>query len=155
MMAHPFNFIPVKNNRLDKMKKRTPVSKIMTPDPISINLSNKISDAVQVFKERNINHLPVVSGDQLIGMISKTDIERISFVNGFGDDKANTAVYDMLNIEQVMTKQLETVQADDQVRDAAELLARGKYHALPVTKDGALAGIVTTTDVINFLLEQF
>lgn len=137
------------------MKKRTPVSKIMTPDPISINLTHKISDAVKVFKERNIHHIPVVSGEKLIGMISKTDIERISFVNGLSDDKASTAVYDMLNIEQVMTKQLETVKADDQVREAAELLAKGKYHALPVTKDGALAGIVTTTDVINFMLEQF
>jgi len=127
----------------------------MTADPISINLTNKISDAVQVFKERNIRHIPVVSGDKLIGLISKTDIERISFVNGVEDDKAATAVYDMLNIEQVMSKQLETIEAEDQIRDAAMLLAKGKYHALPVTKDGALAGIVTTTDVLNYMLEQY
>ena len=137
------------------MKKRTPVSKIMTKDPISVNITNEVSDVVQIFKERSIHHIPVVSGDSLIGMISKTDIERISFVTGTDGNEANTAVYNMLKLDQVMTKQLETVQSDDQIRDAALLLARGKYHALPVLEDDKLAGIVTTTDVINYLLEQY
>ena len=137
------------------MKKRTPVSTIMTKDPIKVNITNDISDVVQIFKERNIHHIPVVSGESLIGMISKTDIERISFVTGMDEGSANTAVYNMVSIEQVMTKQVETVQAEDQIRDAAELFARGKYHALPVLEGDKLAGIVTTTDVINYLLEQY
>ncbi len=137
------------------MKKRTPVSKIMTKDVISVNSSHNISDVVQIFKERNIHHIPVVSGDKLVGMISKSDIERISFVTDSNGEQANTAVYKMLDLEQVMTKQLETIQSDDQIRDAADLLARGKYHALPVIENEKLAGIVTTTDVINYLLEQY
>ena len=137
------------------MKKRTPVSKIMTSDPISINLTNHVKDAIAIFKDNNIHHLPVVSGDKLIGMISKTDIERISYVNDVSNDKAQTAIYDMLKIEQVMTKQLETVKSEDQIRDAAELLAKGNYHALPVVNEGKLTGIVTTTDVLNYMLEQF
>lgn len=137
------------------MKKRMPVSAIMTKNPISVNMSNELEDVVQIFKERSIHHIPVVSGDNLIGMISKTDIERISFVTGNADERANTAVYTMLSIDQVMTKQVETVNTDDQIREAAELFARGKYHALPVLENGKLAGIVTTTDVINYLLEQY
>ena len=137
------------------MKKRTPVSKIMTANPISVNLSNDINDVVQIFKERNIHHLPVVSGEELIGMISKTDIDRISYVDTYGGSEANTVVYEMLKLEQVMSKQLETIQADDQIKEAAELLARGQYHALPVMEGEKLMGIVTSTDVINYLLEQF
>jgi CBS domain-containing protein len=137
------------------MKKRTPVSKIMTKDPISVNLSNDVADVVQIFKERNIHHIPVVSGDKLVGMISKTDIDRISYVNSYATEAANTVVYDILKIEQVMTSNLETIQAEDQIKEAAELLARGSYHALPVMEGDKLAGIVTSTDVINYLLEQF
>lgn len=137
------------------MKKRTPVSKIMTKDLISVNLSNDVADVVQIFKERNIHHLPVVSGDQLVGMISKTDIDRISYVNSYATEAANAVVYDILKLEQVMTKQLETVQVEDQIKEAAELLARGKYHALPVMEGEKLAGIVTSTDIINYLLEQY
>ena len=88
------------------MKRRAPVSKIMTKDPISVNITNDVSDVVQIFKERNIHHIPVVSGDSLIGMISKTDIERISFVTGMDEASANTAVYTMEQIaEQDQTAQ--------------------------------------------------
>ena len=137
------------------MKKREHVSKIMTPNPITVNTTNKVSDVAQIFKERNIHHIPVVSGDSLIGMISKTDMDRISFVTDLQDEKAKIAIYDTLIIEQVMTDQLDTVQQDDEVREAAELLARGKYHAIPVLNGEKLEGIVTSTDVINYLLEQY
>jgi CBS domain-containing membrane protein len=137
------------------MKKRTPVSKIMTKNPISVNLSNEVADVVQIFKDHNIHHIPVVSGDKLIGMISKTDIDRISFVNSYAMEAASAMVYDILKLEQVMTANLETVQVEDQIKEAAELLARGRYHALPVMDGKKLAGIVTSTDVINYLLEQY
>ena len=127
----------------------------MTPNPISVNLTNDIEDVVQVFKERNIHHIPVVSGDELVGMISKTDIDRISYVDAYQDENANTAVYTALSISQVMTKQVETIQAEDQIKEAAELLARGRYHALPVMEGKKLSGIVTSTDIINYLLEQY
>lgn len=131
------------------------MAKIMTANPISVNLSNKVTDVVDIFNNHNIHHLPVVSGGTLIGLISKTDIERISYVNNYEGNTASTAVYDLLSIEQVMTKQVETLDADDQVKDAAEMLAKGKYHALPVLQGGKLAGIVTSTDIINYLLEQY
>ena len=137
------------------MKKRTPVSKIMTAQPITVNETNKVSDVAQIFKERSIHHIPVVSGSKLIGMISKTDMERISFVTGTQDEKANTQIYDALSIDQVMTKNVESVQSDDTIKEAAELLARGSYHALPVLVGEELQGIVTSTDVINYLLEQY
>lgn len=137
------------------MKKREQVSKIMTSNPITVNTSNKVVDVAKIFAENNIHHLPVVSGSELIGMISKTDIDRVSFVTNLQDDKANTAIYDNLEIEQVMTSQLDTVQQDGEIRDAAALLAKGSYHAIPVLEGETLTGIVTSTDVINYLLEQY
>lgn len=137
------------------MKKRESISKIMTPNPITVNKTNKVSDVAQIFKEKNIHHIPVVSGDKLIGMISKTDIDKVSFVTNLQDDKVNTAIYDSLEIEQIMTSQLDTVQQDDEIREAATLLAGGRYHAIPVLEGGQLQGIVTSTDVINYLLEQY
>lgn len=137
------------------MKKREHVSKIMTSNPITVNTTNKVSEVARIFAERSIHHIPVVSGEELIGMISKTDIDKVSFVTNLQDEKANTAVYDNLKIEQVMTSQLDTVQADDEIREAATLLASGRYHAIPVLEGKKLEGIVTSTDVINYLLEQY
>lgn len=137
------------------MKKRTPVSTIMTAEPITVNKTNSISDVATIFGNHSIHHVPVVSGDELIGMISKTDLDRISYVTGVQNGKAASAVYDMLSIEEVMTKQVETIQADGQIKEAAELFAQGRFHALPVIENNAVKGIVTTTDVLNYLIDQY
>jgi len=138
-----------------KMKKRESVAKIMTRNPLCVNLTNEVNDVVELFKTHNIHHIPVVSGDKLIGMISKTDIDRVSYVDAYQADSASTAVFNLLKLEQVMTHQVETVDIEDAIRDAATLLATGTYHALPVLEEGKLVGILTSTDVINYLLEQY
>ena len=45
------------------MKKREPVSHIMTPDPYVLNLNDGLSHAEILFKKHTVRHLPVVSGD--------------------------------------------------------------------------------------------
>jgi CBS domain-containing protein len=41
------------------------------------------------------------------------------------------------------------------VREVAEIFSTAEYHSLPVVDDGELRGIVTTTDVIKYMLDQF
>ncbi len=137
------------------MKKRATVSSIMTKNPISINKTHHPSDAIKIFEENNIHHLPVVSGDQLIGIISKTDIERISFVTGAQEGNVNTSVYDYLSIEQIMTKDVDSVEEFEEIRQVARKFSKNDYHALPVLKDGQLTGIVTTNDILDYFLEQY
>lgn len=139
------------------MKKREPVSHIMTKQVITVNHSNSLEDAEKLFTKNNIRHIPVVSGDELIGMLSLTDLLRISFVDNFGDDEGtiDTAVYNMLSIEQVMVSKPVAVQQDATIREVAEILSTKEFHALPVVDGKKLVGIVTTTDLIKYLLEQY
>ncbi len=44
------------------MKKREPVSHIMTTDPYVLNLTDGLSHAEILFKRHKVRHLPVVSG---------------------------------------------------------------------------------------------
>jgi CBS domain-containing protein len=48
-----------------------------------------------------------------------------------------------------------TLPHDGNVRQAAEILAEGGFHSLPVVSGGKLVGIVTSTDLIKYLLSQF
>lgn len=139
------------------MKKREPVSHIMTSQVITVNHSNSLEDAEKLFTKNNIRHIPVVSGEELIGMLSLTDLLRISFVDNFGDDEGtiDTAVYNMLSIEQVMVSKPVAVQQDATIREVAEILSTKEFHALPVVDGNKLVGIVTTTDLIKYLLEQY
>ena len=139
------------------MKKRTQVSTIMTKDVITLNHKDNLETAELLFKKNNIRHIPVVNGEQIIGMLSYTDLLRISFADAVDEDEQDidTIVYNMFTIEQVMAKNLISVEASSTIKDVAEILSKREFHALPVFNDGKLVGIVTTTDLINYLIAQF
>jgi CBS domain-containing protein len=64
----------------------------------------------------------------------------------------------MLNIGQVMSHKPRVVKASDSIREVAEILAIEEFHALPVVDEhdpSKLVGIVTTTDVIKYMLDQY
>lgn len=137
------------------MKKREPVSHIMSSDLITVNINTPLRDARELFSSNNVRHLPVVSGDKLIGILSYTDIMRISFGGNFEQDNADEAIFDMLSINQVMKSNVQTVSPDDNIREVAEILTKVEYHALPVTDGDKLVGIITTTDIIQYLVDQY
>ncbi|MDJ0646428.1 MAG: CBS domain-containing protein [Flavobacteriaceae bacterium] len=139
------------------MKKRSPVSKIMTKDVITISKTDDLTTAEQLFKKNKIRHIPVVSGDEVVGMLSYTDLLRISFADAVYEDEreVDTVVYNMFTIDQVMAKNLVGVSSSATIKEVAEILSEREFHALPVIDDKKLVGIVTTTDLINYLLEQY
>lgn len=127
----------------------------MTKQPFSANVGMTLREVDNILNEHSIRHIPVVSGDELVGIISKTDLERISFVIGMEGNRLKTEVYDQFTIEQVMTKNVQTLDKEDTIKDAAEMLSFGAFHAVPVVDNKKLIGIVTTTDLINYLLDQY
>ncbi|MCF8255914.1 MAG: CBS domain-containing protein [Flavobacteriales bacterium] len=139
------------------MKKREPVSHIMTAQVVTLNLSHTLKDAEALFKKHHIRHIPVVSGGSLIGMLSLTDLLRISFVDNYSDEegRVDTAIYDMLSIDQVMVSNPVCVQSGLSIKEVAEILASKEFHALPVVDGEKLVGIVTTTDLIKYMLTQY
>lgn len=139
------------------MKQREPISRIMTSQVITLNTSQSLAEAEEIFTKHNIRHIPVVSGTKLKGILSLTDILRISFVESYGDEEhsVDTAVYNILSIEQVMVTNPVTVSPTQTIKEVARILSNKEFHALPVVEDGVLKGIVTTTDLIKYLLAQY
>ena len=139
------------------MKKGTPVSAIMTKHVITLKTTDNLETAESLFKKYHIRHIPVCSGSKLIGMLSYTDLLRISFADAVYEDEdtVDSMVYNMFSIEQVMAKNLVSVASTTIVKEVAELLSKREFHAIPVVDDGKLVGIITTTDLINFLLQQY
>ncbi|MEP1096339.1 MAG: CBS domain-containing protein [Cyclobacteriaceae bacterium] len=139
------------------MKRREKVSQIMTTEVQTVGINNSLQDANNLFSKHRIRHIPVVSGEKLIGILSHTDILRISFGNTFGDEQqgGDEAIFDMLSINQVMKHSPVTVSPDDTLKQVAELLAEKEFHALPVVDNEKLVGIITTTDIIKYFLEQY
>mgnify|MGYP002639821050 CR=1 FL=1 len=139
------------------MKRREFVSKIMSTNLITVNLTNNLVEAEKLFNENSIRHIPVVNGDDIIGILSLTDLLRVSFVDAYGTDESNvdTAIYNMLSIEQVMVRKPISVSSTQTIKEVVEILAKNEFHALPVVDKGKLVGIVTTTDILYYLLKQY
>jgi CBS domain-containing protein len=139
------------------MKKHVPITSIMTTNVVKITISDDLTKAEHLFKKHHIRHIPVVSGNTIVGMLSYTDLLRISFVDAVDEDAdvVDVTVYNMFTVEQVMTKKLVTISPETTIKEAAEILASHEFHALPVVHDQLLVGIVTTTDVIKYLLSFY
>lgn len=139
------------------MKKRTPISEIMTTKVVTINYNDDIIVADMLFKSHNIRHIPVLREEQLVGIISYTDMQRISFVESVNTEtnQVDAKLFNMFTIEQVMVKNVETVRPTATIREVAALLAEKEFHALPVTEGNTIKGMVTTTDLMKYLLDQF
>jgi len=138
------------------MKKRVPVSTIMTKNLVTANVTDSLRHVTSLLKEHNIRHIPIVSGEKLVGIVSRTDIMRLSFGDMFeGQASADEAIFDMLKLEQVMVSNPTTVQEEDNIRDVAEKFTTVEFHAMPVLKGDKIIGIVSTTDLIKYLLEQY
>lgn len=139
------------------MRQRTPVSAIMTKNIIGLTRSDDLERAEMLFNRHKIKHIPVVSGETIIGMLSYTDLMRISFAEtpDEGHNSVESVVYNMFTIEQVMVKDVVTVTSETTIKEVAQILADREFHALPIVDDGALIGIVTTTDLLNYFIKQF
>jgi CBS domain-containing protein len=139
------------------MKQKVPVSTIMTKNVVKLNLSDDLTKAEMLFKKHHIRHIPVVYSSKIVGMLSYTDLLRISFADAIDDDEdvVDTTVYNMFTVEQVMAKKIVSISPETTIKEAAEILATKEFHALPVCEGELLVGIVTTTDLIKYLIDQY
>ena len=131
------------------------ISKIMTRKLITLKITDDLFKAEKLFKEHRIRHIPVVDNQKhIVGMLSLTDLNRISFLDSYDEDEIqiDNAIYEMLCIEQLMVKSIVKITSDVTIKDAAEILAKNEFHALPVVDNGVLVGIVTTTDLLLYLV---
>lgn len=139
------------------MKRNEPISHIMTTDLKVARLGQPLSEVRRMMTEGGFHHVPVVSGKTLVGLVTMTDVLRVSYQYET-DARAVDAVLDgTVNLGDLMQKYPVTLRPTNTIRDAVQILAEGRFHALPVVEgdDEHLVGLVTTTDLLRHFLAQF
>jgi|SRR5690554_2039190 len=138
------------------MKPIVPISSIMTENVVKLNINDSLSKAEQLFKKHHIRHIPVVNGSEVVGILSYTDLLKVAIVDYAEDDsEIVTTTYNLFSLEQVMTKDVVTVVSYTSVREVAQIFLDNDFRALPVLYEDNLVGIVTTTDIIKYLLDRY
>ncbi len=120
------------------------VKKFMVHDVITIYPDDPISKAVELMKEYQFRHLPVVDYDNnLVGLLTESDLRGLAMT---GLDKDLTA-------KEVMVPDPITITPDTSLEEAALLIYHQKIGGLPVLVDGKVEGIITTADLVAALIQ--
>ena len=139
------------------MKLEVPVSYIMTKNLVLLNTTDGLEKAEYLMKKHQIRHIPVVDNKKIIGILSQTDLLRLSFADSYNSEanESELDVYNMLSVNQIMMKNLISVSSTTSIYKVAKLLKEYEFHALPVVDNDEIVGIVTTTDLITYLLTHY
>jgi CBS domain-containing protein len=111
----------------------------MTADPRSIGKSVSVVEAARLMREQDIGSLPITDEERLVGMITDRDIT-MRVVAEAADPNATS-------VEDVYSRDLVSVEPDNDLEEALGLMARHQVRRLPVVEDGRLVGIVAQADI--------
>ena len=137
------------------MKNTATVKDIMTTNVITLSSSDKLENAEKLFKKNNIRHIPIVDNGEIVGMLSYSDLLRLSFADLTNEEfEIDAFIYEMITIKQIMAKNLTMVPPNTTIKKVAQMLVEKEFHALPIVKDEKLLGIVTSTDLSRYLVAQ-
>lgn len=145
------------------------VEQVMTGDPITINPSESVVDAAKKMIGSDIGGIPVVDDSgNLVGIVTESDLvvhdsdvkfpSYVHFLAGYVfvpgslkkfDEKFRKAVGN--TVGDVMTKEVETVDAGQSAAEVATKMSDLKMKRFPVVKDGSLVGIITMKDIIKLI----
>jgi len=139
------------------MKKNELVSHVMSNNIVSVQQGQSLSEVRHQMVDSNIHHIPILSGQHLVGMVSFTDMMKLNVVINGADERTIDSIIDQqFEIKDIMSKDLTTLDARDTIRQAADVLAENNFHAIPVTNNsGELEGMITSSDLIRYLSAQY
>jgi len=132
--------------------KSNSITSIMTKNVVCVSSEQSILDVKHIYEKKDFHHhIPVAENGKLTGMVSLIDF--MYNIAGAGIDD-NNKVYSELKVKDIMTKKPYYLAASATIEDVAKVLAKGRYHAIPIVEKGKIMGIVSTADIIQFFLNE-
>lgn len=117
------------------------ISSIMEEDVITLHEGDSIDDVIKMMLSGNVSGFPVVNDEsKVIGIVSERDF--VSLVANIITGK---------RVADFMSRDVVSVRPDTKVEDAARVMISNDFRRLPIVHEGVMTGVVTTSDIINYL----
>lgn len=125
----------------------------MTENVLAVETFDSIGVARRLMAKHRINQLPVLDHDVLVGIVTDRDL-RDAYPTSMmiNRGKAIDRFADSVTVEEVMSHDVFTVRPDTPLKKAVGLLRRHRIGSLPVIKNKSLVGIITRSDILDFVL---
>ena len=130
------------------------VREIMTTDFVTLREDEALLDATLIFVRAGFRHIPILNGTRLVGIVTERDLKHYtpSILSGIPPEEYNRLM-ETTPLSKIMTRNPATIEPSKTVYEAAQILFDRRIGCLPVVEDGELKGIITTTDMLNLLLQ--
>ena len=119
------------------------VSRYMTKQPWTIRQTATLADAHRTMREHNIRHLPVVEGNDVVGMVSQRDLHLLETIADFP--------LDAVNVDEAMTARPFIVTGDTALDEVLDIMTEHKYGSVIVVGRDGVEGIFTAVDACRVL----
>jgi len=127
------------------MKAMPRVDKFMTTSPHTIGLDQPLSQAHAMMHKHKIRHLPVLSGGQLVGVLTDRDLHLVETLRDVDPDK--------VTVEDAMTPSPYSVTPHAALDEVAAEMAEHKYGCAVVIDNTHVVGVLTTVDLARVLTD--
>ncbi len=118
------------------------IGDVMTKSVISIDAALTVNETAKMMEDAKVGAVIVMEDNVPIGIVTDRD---------FSVKVAAHAYQITEPIKQIMSSPLFSINSDESVRIAADLMHERKIRKLPVMDDGNIVGIITATDIVNLL----
>ncbi len=126
--------------------KKAIVKDYMTHNPVILSPEEDINVAFNVLTNNKVRQAPVLEDGELVGIVTDRDL-RIAIEQHLTDP--------IINIRSVITSNPIVIYEDSNLIEAAHLISKHRFNALPVlSRKGKLIGILTKIDLIGSLFPQ-
>ena len=116
------------------------IKHVMTSNPCSIDADKSVAYAAKMMRDEDVGLAPIVEGDKLIGMLTDRDIAIRVVAEGRNPDQ--------VTVKEVASKQVVTIDPQQDLAEALRIMAKHQVRRLPVVEeDGRLVGVVAQADV--------
>ena len=116
------------------------IKDVMTSNPCAIDADKTVAYAAKMMREEDVGLAPIVEGDKLIGMLTDRDIAIRVVAEGRDPDQVKVA--------DVASKQVVTIDPQQDLEEALRIMAKHQVRRLPVVEeDGKLVGVVAQADI--------
>lgn len=126
----------------------------MSEKVLAVDTYDSIAIARQLMAKHRVNQLPVLDNDHIVGIVTDRDI-RDAYPTSMmiAQTKAIDSFAEKVTVEEVMTHDVLIVRPDTPLATAVGLLRKHRIGSLPVVKDRNLVGIITRSDILDFVLD--
>ena len=118
------------------------IGDVMTKSVISVDAALTINETAKMMEDAKVGAVIVMEDNVPVGIVTDRD---------FSVKVAAHAYQITEPVKQIMSSPLFSINSDESVRIAADLMHERKIRKLPVIDDGNVVGIITATDIVNLL----